>query len=264
LVAGRDPYQLVGPGKAFAFDFALHYPLTAAVITLPLAPFPIETASGLFIGMGLACLAWALMRHGHAPLLGLFSASVASAVNSVQWSPVLAAATVLTPLGVLFAAKPTLGIAMFVARPSRLAVISGLLIAAAAFAVQPFWFVEWRMALTDQIGMTAFVLHPGGAFALLALLRWRRPEARMLAVLACVPVTPALYETVPLLLIPRRWWEASLFVLASYAVLAWVQRVPLRGLSNFSAHMANSADAIALLLFPLATLIVLMRPNVAE
>jgi hypothetical protein len=86
----------------------------------------------------------------------------------------------------------------------------------------------------------------------------------MLAVLACVPVTPALYETVPLLLIPRRWWEASLFVLASYAVLAWVQRVPLRGLSNFSAHMANSADAIALLLFPLATLIVLMRPNVAE
>ena len=83
----------------------------------------------------------------------------------------------------------------------------------------------------------------------------------MLAVLACVPMTPALYETVPLLLIPRRWWEAVLLVLASYVVLGWALRVPLTDYTHYAAHMANSAGAIALVLYPLATLMVLRRPN---
>lgn len=261
VLAGRDPYQLIGPGKPFAFDFAFRYPLSAAIAAIPVVPLPADLAAGLFLGAGLACLAWALMRHGHAPLIGLLSAGVASAIDSVQWSPLLTAATVLAPLGVLLVAKPTIGLAMFAARPSRWAVGGAALLTLIAFIVQPNWVTGWREALTDRVGLTSLVLHPGGAVALLCLLKWRRPEARMLAVLACVPMTPALYETVPLLLIPRRWWEAALLVLASYGVFAWVMRVPLRDLSDYAAHMANSADAIALVLVPLATLMVLRRPN---
>jgi hypothetical protein len=204
------------------------------------------------------------MQHGHVPLIGLLSAAVWSAVDSVQWSPLIAAAAIITPLGILYAAKPTIGLAVFVARPSRWAVLGAVVVTTIAFLAQPSWVVEWRSALADRTGITTLVRHPGGAFALLSLIKWRRPEARMLAVLACVPMTPALYETVPLLLIPRRWWEAVLLVLASYVVLGWAMRVPLKDYTNYAAHMANSANAIALVLFPLATLMVLRRPNTSS
>jgi hypothetical protein len=261
ILAGKDPYQLIGPGRPFAFDFVFRYPLPAAVVAIPVTPLRPEIASGLFVGLGLGCLAWALMRYGHAPLIGLISAAVASAIDSVQWSPLLAAATVVTPLGALFVAKPTIGLAMFAARPSRWAMIGGMALTAVSFVFHPNWFVEWQTALSDRIGITAVALHPGGALALLCLLKWRRPEARLLAVLACVPMTPVLYETVPLLLIPRRWWEAVLLVIASYAVLGWAMRVPLTDYTYYASHMANSAAAIALMLYPLATLMVLRRPN---
>jgi hypothetical protein len=262
ILAGNDPYQLIGPGRPFPFDFEFRYPLTAAVVAIPVAPLSADVASGLFVGLGMACLAWVLMRHGHGPLIGFLSASVISVMDSVQWSPLLAAATVIAPLGVLFAAKPTIGLAMFAARPSRWAVVGGLALTAMAFLVQPMWLAEWKAVLPDRLGITTeLVLHPGGAIALLCVLRWRRPEARMLMMLVCVPVTPALYETVPLLLIPRRWWESVVLVLASYVVLAWVMRVPLRDLTDFPAHMATSARAIAAVPIPLATLMVLRRPN---
>lgn len=261
ILRGHDPYTLIGPGRPFAFDFSFRYPLSAAVVAIPVTPLDSNIACGVFVGLGLACLAWTLMRHGHAPLIGLLSASVASAIDSVQWSPLLAATIAIVPLGVVLAAKPTIGLAMFVARPSRWALLGGLAVIAVAFAFLPTWLVEWHDALSDRTGISTIVSHPGGAIALLGLLKWRRPEARMLAVLACVPMTPVLYETVPLLLIPRRWWEALLLVLASYAVLGWSMRVPLTDYSFYAAHMANSAAVIALVLYPLATLLVLRRPN---
>jgi hypothetical protein len=261
LLSGHDAYQLIGPGRAFAYDFFFRYPLTAAVVAVPVSPLPSDLASGLIVGGGMASLAWVLMRHGHAPLIGLLSASAISVMASVQWSPLFAAATVLAPLGILFVAKPTIGFAMFAARPSWWAVTGGLTATVIAFLVQPNWVAEWRAALADKVGITALVLQPGGALALLALIRWRRPEARMLAVLVCVPMTPALYEMVPLLLIPRRWWEAALLVLASYVVAFWAAIVPLQDLSTYASNMASSAQANALVLIPLATLLVLRRPN---
>ena len=242
LLKGHDPYALIGPGRAFPFDFQFHYPLTAAVVAIPVTPFSADVACGVFLGLGLAALAWALMHHGHAPLIGLVSAAAGSAIDSTQWSPILAAAIAIPPLGVFFVAKPTIGLAMFAARPSRWAILGGLAVAVVAFLVRPSWAGEWREAVADQRGMTILIRHPGGIFALLALFRWRRPEARMLAVLACVPMTPALYETVPLLLIPRRWWEAAFLVLASYGVLGWAMRTPL-SLATYGVVMTNSANA---------------------
>jgi hypothetical protein len=261
ILAGSDPYQLIGPGRPFAHDFMFRYPLTAAVVAIPVTPLRPDIASGLFVGLGMACLAWVLMRHGHGPLIGLLSASVISVMDSVQWSPLLAAATVIAPLGVVFAAKPTIGLAMFAARPSRWALVGGIAVTAVAFFVQPHWVAEWRVALRDRVGISAFVLQPGGAVALLCLLRWRRPEARMLAVLVCVPMTPVLYECVPLLLIPRRWWEAAVLVVASYVVAFWMVIDPLTDLSSYARNMASSAHVIAVVLIPLATLLVLLRPN---
>ena len=54
---------------------------------------------------------------------------------------------------------------------------------------------------------------------LLAILRWRRPEARLLIALACVPQSMLLYETVPLFLVPRTFRESALLVALSYVAL---------------------------------------------
>jgi len=71
---------------------------------------------------------------------------------------------------------------------------------------------------------------PGGILLLLALIRWRRPEGRLLAALACVPQTIGLYETLPLFLIPRTRWQgyalAGLSYVAAFGQAALVPRHP--------------------------------------
>jgi hypothetical protein len=58
---------------------------------------------------------------------------------------------------------------------------------------------------------------PGGALVLLALLRWRRPEARLLAAMACIPLTASWYEALPLLLIGQTKRECQVLSLLSSA-----------------------------------------------
>ena len=55
---------------------------------------------------------------------------------------------------------------------------------------------------------------------LLGLLRWKRPEGRLLAVLSLVPQTTALYETLPVALVCRNRPEAASF--AGLTMLAHV------------------------------------------
>ena len=261
MLAGRDPYELIGPGRLFDFEFPFRYPLPAAVVALPFSPFPPDIASGLFVGVGLGCLAWALMRHGHAPLIGLMSGGVASAINSVQWSPLFAAATVMTPLGLALVAKPTIGVAMFAARPSALGgrrrgPIARYFVRDTAELVRPVAErrSEWSYRARTASGRSTCAALPTQMAE--AQRRGWSPPSR------CVPMTPVLYETVPLALIPRRGWEAVLLVLASHVVLVWVMRVPRTDPAHLAAHLENSARAIALVLYPLATLMVLRRPNV--
>jgi hypothetical protein len=65
-----------------------------------------------------------------------------------------------------------------------------VLLLAVSFAMQPGWVVEWRDAVREtsmaggRVPYTAPVLLPGGLLTLLAALRWRRPEARLIATLA--------------------------------------------------------------------------------
>jgi hypothetical protein len=55
----------------------------------------------------------------------------------------------------------------------------------------------------------------GGPLLLLALTRWRRREARLLLVLACVPQTLMFYDQLPLWLIPRTRLQSATLGLLS-------------------------------------------------
>ena len=267
VLRGVDPYPLYGLGREYDWPWPLLYPMPAAVAAIPFAPFPMDVATVLFTIIGGACLAWALMEYGYGPAFGFFAASVRYAAEAAQYSPLLAGAFVIAPLSALLIVKPTIGAAIFVARPSWWAVGGAVALALISFAVQPTWIHDWMAAVASNNRAwlpdrpyRIPVTYPGGILALLSLLRWRRPEARLVAALACVPQTPAIYETAPLLLVPRTFWEAAALVALSY-----VQHLSMGALVAEPRGLAEFMDIGGRLIIPLiylpVTLMILRRPN---
>jgi hypothetical protein len=215
-------------------------------------------ASGLFV--------WAATRRTLAPAIVITSASAALAAEAVQWSPLLGAAYGIPWLGAILSAKPTIGFAIFAARPSRSAVIGTLLLIAISVVLLPGWPRDWidalhhtSLATTGGTPYSSPITTPGGALSVLALLRWRRPEARLLLALACVPQTTLLYETVPLFLIPATIVEGGALWLGSWLTALWVWgHAPY---ANDAARFAVSAHAIGIAMYLPCVIMILRRPN---
>jgi hypothetical protein len=218
--AGGNPYAAV---RALRPGVALYYPLLALVLCWPLGWLPLHHAEAAFVGLGIGAFAYA--AWGTPLLAALLSASVLANITQGQWSPVVTASAVMPWLGVVWAAKPSNGLAFAVAYPDRRAFLAAALLCLVSLAVWPGWIAAWLPGLAGTIHV-APVLRPGGFLLLLALLRWRRPEARLLAALALIPQTGTLYDTVPLFLIPRTRWQAyGLAALTQVAAVASAARL---------------------------------------
>jgi hypothetical protein len=173
--------------------------------------------------------------------------------------------------------KPTVGLSVAAYAGSRrwwtTAGAGGALLVLAALVLEPRWPTAWLDALRERPagsvgvagGISALYSAPvtvaGGALALAAFLRWRRPEARLLGVLALVPHIMTGYEFVPLLaLVPSTLAEALLL-----AALSWVARVGFALGSPYpdlqASYVAAGRWGVYCVLLP-ATLLVLRRPNV--
>lgn len=267
LLHGHDPYSLVGPGRAFEWPANLYYPLPAALIATPVAALTRVTAEASFVGVSAAALAWVFTRFGITGLLMLASPAAVMALQVGQWSPLLTAAVFVPSLRGLYAAKPTVGFALWCVRPTRGAIIGGGLLVVATLLLQPAWPLEWIRALrtTNVLGngrvpYTPPALHGVGPAIVLSLLRWRRPEARLLFTLSLIPQSPILYETLPLLLVGKHWGEVTWMVAAG-----WISLLAVFLMGNAFPTVANSqvsGQAILLLLYLPAVLMVLRRPNV--
>ena len=260
LLQGQDPHQLA------AGSF---YPLPGLIAGVPWALITTPAAAcGLFMALSAGAFAWALMENGYAPLIGFFAGGTYLAAEVVQWSPLFAGAYAMAPLALFFVVKPHIGVALWCARPSWWAVAGVLMFASVAFVLDPDWIGAWRSALAKGaslgIGTAAYaysapVLLPGGALACLALLRWRRPEARLLVALACVPQSLLLYETVPLALVPRGWKESVAFTALSHVVLAFL--IHGNPWPTLLEKARLGGGMYTLLLYVPLTLMVLRRPN---
>jgi len=193
-----------------------------------------------------------LLAHGWWSLLALLSPNVLISARSGAWPPLIAAAAVLPIVGVALVGKPNLGVASFASRPSWWPVGAAAFLLALSFVVQPSWLAEWRASLrylerTHEYPLP--VLSTGAVLAPLALLRWRRPEARLLTALACVPQQPFLYDQTALWLVPRTRREFMLFLgLTQALALVWL-------LVTKSPVLTLSAQYVA------ALVMVLRRPN---
>ena len=226
ILHGVNPYPLVGPGRAFAFNWPLVYPLPAGVAAIPLTPLPMAWASVVFCAIGGACFAYALLENGYAPLLGFFAFGMRHAAEAGQWSPILAASLIAAgvPVGCQTDARygvlrraPELG-----GRSPVRSSSAGL-----AFAAQPGWSASPKRSPRParrgyRRARTRHRCNSRGVLALLCLTRWRRP-ARLVAALACVPQSMIPYETLPLYLVPRTWRESASLAVLSYVwlLLLW-------------------------------------------
>jgi hypothetical protein len=162
-----------------------------------------------------AVLTWAALRYRPVLLIGLLSASYLDALVLGQFSPLFTAAALIPALGFLWAAKPTLGAALFAAFPSRRAAVGIVVITVLSLAVIPGWPWLWVEAIRHQIH-TPPIFRPGGALLLLGLLRWRRPEGRLIATYAFVPQSTGLYDALPLFLVPHRRRDAYVLAVLTF------------------------------------------------
>lgn len=264
LVHRADPYDAVGPGRAYDTRFPQIYPLTAMLPIAPIASLPIRWVDPLFTATAFGLFAWAVTRRRilAPPLAALVSLPGLMALQTSQWSPLLAAAALLPAAGWLLAAKPTIGLALFAAFPRRATAIGCGVMLAISIAVWPTWIGEWRATLASAPHVVPPIARIGGPLMLLGLWKWRRADARLLVALSCVPQTTALYETIPLFLVAETWPQASL--LWSLALLSFVGQWLTGPYPTVEAHWASGAQWIVALMYLPSLAMVLGRPNVTQ
>ncbi len=213
------PYEVgILPG----WPLPLLYPWTAVMVVSPLALLPLMAATSVFASIGAGLLAYAVIRREPNPSpswLVFLSAPFMYAVMVAQWSPILTAAALLPWGGFLFACKPTVAAWLWAWRPSWRAVWLAAGCTVASVLLRPIWPLEWQKALDAADFVIAPVSLPWGWLLLGAAVAWRRPDARLLLVMCCVPHTAMIYEALPLMLTVRTWRESCLLCGLSWVAL---------------------------------------------
>ena len=205
LLAGRDPYTALPGGLPEPYESPLLYPLPTVLAVVPLASLSLAAAGGIMMGLSAALFAFVVSRGGWHRLWMLASAPFVMAINLGQWSPLVAVAALEPSLGALVTLKPNIGLAVFAYRPSRRMVMGSSVVLLLSLIALPRWPIEWLYAVRSLPGHPApiLVMRGLGLVLLLAALRWRTPEGRLLLVTACVPQLLLFADQLPLLLVAR-------------------------------------------------------------
>lgn len=219
LRRGESPYAVINAvSTTWPYCSGYLYWLPAAAILSPLSLLPLLTALPLFVGVSVAVFTFAITRDGYWRLSFLASAPVLYGTDGGQVVLLVVAAMFIPSLAWLATMKYTIGLAGVAFTLSRRYVLWFALPVLVSVAVWPWWPLAWFHELHDVAGRYYHVpVFVAGGFLLpLAALRWRRPEARLLFVMACAPQTMFNYDQLPLLLVARGPIQAAAFALLTY------------------------------------------------
>lgn len=256
LLDGRNPYAAVP--EAIGSEFRLFHPLPAVLLTVPLAGLPPDWALSIFSAICSAVLAFAVTRTSYELLPLFLSASFAHAAIMGQWSLILTAAFLIPWLAFVGAAKPNVGIAMIASSLSWRAAAAMLTFALLSLIAMPTWPREWIAQLPNSPYHFSPLRAPGGFLLLLALLRWRRPEARLVMAMAIVPQSPFVYEALPLFLVARNRFEVYALVIGSDLALG---AYALADRAAVAAFFRMNSLAMLITMYLPTLVLVLRRPN---
>lgn len=259
LMRGLNPYTHVGPGLASPWPWPIYYPLPAFVLEMPFALLGDAVAHLVVAGLSSALLATAIARKGEWHMLLLFaSTAYVNAAVRTQWAPLLMVAFLWPAFGFVYAAKPNIAAALWGARPSRVALLGSVAVAAISFALQPSWLIDWLRASPMAPHLKPAVLYPWGWLMLFAALRWREPNARLLLLLTLIPQTLAEYAALPLFLVTRNRREALVLLLGTALVTLWVHG--FHPSKTDMGYIASSGQAMVLTCYlPCLAMLLLRR-----
>jgi hypothetical protein len=225
---------------------------------VPLAALPLPAASAITMAVSTGLLAYVVTARSWEPLWILASAPFVMAVNLGQWSPLVTVAALVPSLGFLAILKPNIGLAAFAWRPDwRMAAgvaVAGIL----SLVVAPSWPMEWLGAIRGLPGHPVPLLsgYGAGTLLLLAALRWRTAEGRLLLAMSCVPQLLFFADQLPLLLVARSALERKIMVATSLAAcVAWY----LRASAAPDAAYVPLAEPYVLLGCYLPALVIVLR-----
>jgi hypothetical protein len=259
----QNPYDLIGIGKAFEWKWPFYYPLPAVVLVAPVGLLPVIAARCAFTALSVGALAWCITRDGWARVPMFLSMSFLVSIQLVQWSPLLTAAILAPSLSWIGVAKPNWAVAIVASAAApriwRPLVLGAALLTVAAFILQPEWVTHWYASVRSATHFRTPLFLPMGFLMLATVLRWRRPEARLLLAIACLPQTPGFYDALMLFTIPRTVRQSLLLVGASFGVfLAMAYREPWASDADW---MGDIARFTLWFMYLPCVLMVLRRPN---
>jgi len=255
LLARQDPYQAVlNSGN----QYPLYYPLPAVLLVLPLTALPLGLARiALAVCTGFVA-GYGLRRLGTWAWLGLLSPVWWAAAIQGQIAPALAGAALVPNLGFLLAAKPTIGLALWLSRPTLRGALTAAGISILALLLWPSWPLTWLRTIQDAPHILAPIQRPGGVLLLLALLRWRTPHGRLLAAWALIPRTESLYDLLPLFLVADSAASAALFVVGTILGLLGLS-ILAQPVPDFTTRLTNNWPILFGCVY-LPALLIVLRP----
>ena len=266
VLAGESPYQAINATGPYPYNEGFLYPLPAALIAAPFAALALWPAMVGFCAVLAGCLAFTLTRDGFWRLPILMSFPMVWCAQSGQLAPLGVAAAMAPVLGGLAIAKPTLAIAAFAYAPRKRFILSAAVMLAITLAIAPTWPNEYAAEIGARTGANYHIplrVLPG-PLLLLAVLRWRRPEARLLLAMACVPQTMLFYDQLPLLLIARTFRQSLVLALGSYLPIVAIYMLPRPADDSLVATLATTSPVIVCLYYLPCLVEVLRRPNVGN
>ena len=255
LLAGGDPYQ-IGPGGQLPEVFwRLFYPLPSVALGLPFVWLSPDNAAIAFVACSAALLGFALTRDGFDRVPLLLSVSFFAAAQFAQSTPLILALALIPATRALSMLKPNIGVAIFAWQPSLKNVMLASLIFIIPTVLWPSWPRSWYISVHSSPAHHAPALTGVGALALLSILRWRRPEGRLLFAMSVLPHGLYFYDELPLWLVPQTRREAMALTLTSW--LGWLGW----NIASPGPRVPDSAPwAVAALYLP-ALVMLLRRPN---
>src|SRR5688572_10302901 len=261
LVHGGNPYVLMGPGMVYHLDDPVLYPATAFVAVIPFLLLPEIWATMAFLFVSTLLMAYGITRDGWHRTPIFVSLSFLTAVWLVQWSMFWTAALFLPWIAVFASVKPQAALPIVVSSESLAtpvaAVVGTLVLFAVSLVMLPGWPIQWFQLISSSPYVSAPITRLGGFLILLVLLRWRRPEAWLVLIFACIPQTPYPYNVLVLIALANTWREAGLLSIISSLGSLVRQRAHVHDLESLDI-IANMMVVSA---FIPATIMILRRPN---
>lgn len=261
VLDGGDPYRLMWWMELPALHTPFNYPLPAVAMGLPFVWLRQQTAAIAFVATSAALLGFAITRRNLDRIAILFSVPFIFAAQLSQTSFLILALALLPATAGLTVMKPNIGLALFVWRPRWWAVFSGGLLLVGTIVISPEWPAEWLALVRSSPTHSAPIATGIGALALLAVLRWRRPEARLLIAMTLIPHGLYFYDELPLWLVASSRREALVLTGASW--IGWVLWLATSEGSGAPRLHDAALWLVASIYLPCLWL-VLRRPNVGQ